>query len=175
MHGGTVRAESEGPGRGSVFSVSLPIADPGTLPASKPADDVLAPSTRRRILVVEDEPDVRNGMADLLRIAGHEVEAAGDGAAALATCDEFGPDLVLLDIGLPGMDGYEVGRRLREILGDRARIVAVTGYGQEEDRLRAAAVGIDEHLVKPIRPEAIARLLRRPEESSGGGGSTEPL
>jgi CheY-like chemotaxis protein len=162
LHGGEVRAVSEGVGRGSRFLVSLPIlADEQTrtsMSEEAPAPESVPPS---RVLVVEDNADSAEGVAALLRISGLEVEIAADGPSALKLCRDFRPDLVLLDIGLPGMDGYEVGRRLRQILGADARIVALTGYGHDEDRRRASRAGIDEHVLKPIRPEAIEALLRR--------------
>jgi PAS domain S-box-containing protein len=162
LHGGEVRAVSEGVGQGSRFLVSLPIlADAQTRSSTSggaPASESVSAS---RVLVVEDHADSAEGLAALLRISGLEVEIATDGPSALARCRDFRPDLVLLDIGLPGMDGYEVGRRLRELLGSDARIVALTGYGHDEDRRLASEAGIDEHVLKPIRPEAIETLLRR--------------
>ena len=160
LHGGDVHAESDGVGRGSVFRVALPLAAEQPLAARPAAEDEVAPVPARRVLVVEDHSESAESLAVLLRISGHEVEVAGDGPGALACCARFRPDLVLLDIGLPGMDGYEVARRLRELLGNDVRIVALTGYGQEEDRRRSADAGIDYHVLKPIRPEVIERLAR---------------
>ena len=168
LHGGAVHAESAGVGRGSVFRVSLPLAVNQALAARPSTDESLAPSRpARRILIVEDHAESAESLAVLLRISGHEVDVASDGPAALARCRELQPDLVLLDIGLPGMDGYEVGRRLREMLGPDVRIVALTGYGQEEDRRRSAEAGIDQHVLKPIRPEMIERLARGSDAPAG--------
>jgi PAS domain S-box-containing protein len=162
LHGGDVRAASEGVGRGSRFLVSLPIgADQQTRSSTSDGASASESVSASRVLIVEDHSDSAEGLAALLRISGLEVEIARDGPSALGRCRDFRPDLVLLDIGLPGMDGYEVGRRLRELLGPDARIVALTGYGHDEDRRRASEAGIDGHVLKPIRPEAIETLLRR--------------
>jgi CheY-like chemotaxis protein len=111
--------------------------------------------------VVDDSVDCADSLATLLRVAGHEVRTAYDGPTALEAAEAFRPEVVLLDIGLPRMDGYEVARRLRERerAGGRALLVAVTGYGQEEDRRRAEEAGFDAHLVKPAGPAALQRLL----------------
>ena len=163
LHGGEVRAESEGVGRGSAFFVTLPVArDPQVRAGAGSGEPTAEPAAPRRILVVEDYAESAESLAMLLRISGHEVEVAADGPSAIAKSESFRPDLVLLDIGLPGMDGYECGRRLRELLGPGVRIVALTGYGQAEDRRLSAEAGIDQHVVKPIRPDAIARLIRVP-------------
>jgi PAS domain S-box-containing protein len=161
LHGGEAHAESDGVGCGSAFVVTLPILPrPEVLAVEQDKSPGVETPAARRILVVEDHADSAEGLAALLRLSGHEVEIAGDGPAALARCRDFTPDLVLLDIGLPGMDGHAVGRQLRETLGPRTRIVALTGYGQLEDRQRTTDAGIDEHVVKPLRPEAIERLLQ---------------
>jgi two-component system CheB/CheR fusion protein len=113
-----------------------------------------------RILVVDDLPDIVESMALVVRLAGHDVVTAADGLAALEAARKFRPDVVLLDIGLPGMDGYEVARRLREAEETRkTMIVAVTGYGQDEDRRQAFAAGFDYHLTKPVDPDALQALL----------------
>jgi len=156
LHGGTVEASSAGPGRGSTFTVRLPIlADPPQVYGdAHPA--VAAPA--RRVLVIEDNEDAREMLRNLLLVLGHEVYEACDGAAGIQEAQRLRPDAALIDIGLPGIDGYEVARRLRtEVPG--ARLVAVTGYGQPEDRERALAAGFDEHVVKPVDPEQLQRLL----------------
>ena len=112
-----------------------------------------------RILVVDDNEDAANSLATLLEVMGYEVRTAYDGPEAIAAADEFNPAVALLDIGLPGMDGYEVAARLRPMLGNEAVLVALTGYGQEEDRQRAFAAGFDLHLVKPTSVEALHELL----------------
>jgi PAS domain S-box-containing protein len=160
LHGGTVRAASEGPGRGSEFTVTIPLRISGTSGAHEAAP---APPRRRgvprRILVVEDHADSAEGIKLLLELAGHEILVAADGAGALSCCADFRPDAVLLDIGLPDMDGYEVGRELRARLGAAVLIVALTGFGAEEDRRRSAEAGIDHHLLKPVSVELIEELL----------------
>jgi two-component system, sensor histidine kinase len=156
LHGGTVEASSAGPGRGSTFTVRLPIlADPPQVDGdAHPA--VATPA--RRVLVIEDNEDAREMLRNLLLVLGHEVYEACDGAAGIQEAQRLRPDAALIDIGLPGIDGYEVARRLRtEVPG--ARLVAVTGYGQPEDRERALAAGFDEHVVKPVDPEQLQRLL----------------
>jgi PAS domain S-box-containing protein len=164
MHGGRVEAFSEGPGRGSEFVVWLPILAELPKQPRDPAKSNSRPQsagrTQRKILAVDDNIDAANTMAMLLRILGHDVRTAHDGASAIESAQVWRPDIVLLDIGLPGMDGYEVARRLRAIaeLGGCV-LVAVTGYGQEEDRRRSANAGFDHHLVKPVDPQALTGLL----------------
>jgi two-component system CheB/CheR fusion protein len=122
--------------------------------------DARAPA--RRVLVVEDNDDAREALGHLLRHGGHEVREAGDGWQALDAAEAFGPDIALVDVGLPGLDGYEVARRLRARPGLRSLLlVAVTGYGLPEDRDRARAAGFDVHLVKPVTPEALADVFAR--------------
>jgi PAS domain S-box-containing protein len=162
MHGGSVLARSDGPGLGSEFIVRLP-----TLPASlaDAAADVVSwdselASPPRRVLVVDDNVDVAASFSMYLRSGGHDVRIAHNGPAALEAAKEFQPEVVLLDIGLPKMDGYEVARRLREQSeGKNSLLVAVTGYGQEEDRRQAEEAGFDAHLVKPADLTALRRLL----------------
>jgi CheY-like chemotaxis protein/two-component sensor histidine kinase len=163
MHGGMVTAHSAGPGRGSEFVVRLPLAprdnDPEPAAGQGERHETVA-APRRRILVVEDNVDSARTLGMLLEIMGHEVRVAHDGESALEAAPGFAPQVVLCDIGLPGMDGYEVARRLRALPGLRgAVLVAQTGWGQEEDRRRAASAGYDHHLVKPIDPDALNELL----------------
>ena len=166
LHGGSVEARSEGPGRGSEFIVSLPLLPRAQVsPAPAREETPAAPGRPRKILIVEDHRDSAEGLATLLRMAGHDVSTVADGPSALACCRTVRPDSVLLDIGLPGMDGYEVARRLRELLGSDLLIVALTGYGQQRDRQRSFESGIDHHVLKPFRAEAITELLGRPVES----------
>jgi signal transduction histidine kinase len=162
MHGGSVEARSEGPDRGSEFIVRLPLApraiEPGTDPRPGPTDD----GTPSRILVVEDNEDTALGLARLLELLGNEVRTAHDGRSALAAARSLRPHFVLLDIGLPGMDGYEVASALRREEGlEDVVIIAVSGYGQEEDRRRALAAGFDHHLVKPVALDSLAPLIHR--------------
>jgi signal transduction histidine kinase/DNA-binding response OmpR family regulator len=164
MHGGSVRASSEGPGKGSEFVVRLPAlpADPPP-PSANGSREVAGAGARRRVLVVDDNVDGADSLAILLRAARHEVAVSHDGAAALREAEAFRPEVVLLDIGLPGMSGYEVARRLRQLPGlEGVLLVALTGYGQDEDRQRSRDAGIDHHLVKPADPQALQQLLGDP-------------
>ncbi len=160
MHGGSVTAKSEGPGKGSEFTVRLPAARrPATTPAkaSGPAE---ASSKKSRILVVDDNVDTARGMARLLKLLGHEVSTAHAGPEALDLAREHRPEVILLDIGLPGMDGYEVAARMRtEECCKDAVIIAVSGYGQDEDRRRSKEAGFDHHLIKPLDHDALLSLL----------------
>jgi PAS domain S-box-containing protein len=164
MHGGRVEARSEGLGRGSEFLVRIPLlAEPSAAahPEEKPAAEP-AGGPALRVLVVDDNVDAANTLAMLLEINGHRVYTAHDGPAAIESSRAHKPDVMLLDIGLPGMDGYEVARRLRalpELSG--AVLVALTGYGQDEDRRRSAAAGFDHHLVKPVDPQTLIDVLSR--------------
>jgi CheY-like chemotaxis protein len=120
------------------------------------------------VLVVDDNTDAAESCALLLRLDGHEVRVAPDGPLALQAARDFAPDAALLDLGLPGMDGFEVARRLRALpQTGRALLVAMTGWGQEEDRRRSREAGFDHHLTKPAPPEEIQQLLRRPAASEG--------
>jgi PAS domain S-box-containing protein len=159
MHGGRVEARSEGPGRGSEFIVRLPAS---SLPGEEAAAGQPAPPASRalKILVVEDNVDAAEMMSFLLTLGGHEVRTARDGPEALETARAFEPQAVLCDIGLPGMNGYEVAARLREQPAfQKTALIALTGYGQEEARRRSKEAGFDYHLVKPVEPEALDALL----------------
>jgi CheY-like chemotaxis protein len=176
MHGGRLEAFSAGLGHGSEFVVRLPLFT-GERPAVVRPQPVLTyEAVRRRILIVEDNVDAGETLALGFGAIGHEVRLAQDGLSALETAAEFHPEVVLLDIGLPGMDGYEVGRRLRATTGPEGIVlVALTGYGQEEDRQRAREAGFDHHLVKPITPDAILAALGPARPFSGSSrpaGST---
>jgi PAS domain S-box-containing protein len=166
LHGGTVEALSEGLGSGAEFIVRLPaLASAGERPLEKAPirAPVAAPADGRslRILIVDDNIDAADSIAMLLSMEGHETRAVHTARAALLAVPDFEPEVVLLDIGLPEMDGYEVARRLRAQTGrNRMRLVAVTGYGQPADRRRAHAAGFDEHMVKPVEPAALQDFLR---------------
>ncbi len=164
LHGGSVAAHSEGPGRGSDFVVRLPAARAAGERPAGPAPGGAAPAPpRRRVLVVDDNPDAADSLALLLGLAGQEVRAAYDGPSALARAGDFRPQMVFLDIGMPGMDGYEVARRLRRQAGPNGVVlVALTGWGQDEDRRRSEEAGFDRHLVKPVEPEALEAILADP-------------
>lgn len=161
MHGGRVLAFSAGPGQGSEFVVRLPalvaVQRPTETAQTSCADKNESPA--RRILVVDDNQQVAESLARLLVIMGHQVHTVHDGAAALEAVRTFHPEVVFLDIGLPGMDGYEVAQHLRTQYQQRVRLVAVTGYGQEEDRRRARQAGFDDHLVKPVAKERLQDVL----------------
>jgi PAS domain S-box-containing protein len=161
MHGGRVEARSAGPGTGSEFIVRLPLLARAS--AEPPAEQTESPETdqgaRARVLVVDDNVDAAESIAMLLSLQGHEVRSVHAPEEALQVAAAFRPHLVLLDIGLPGMDGYEVARRLRSQRIESMRIVAITGYGQPSDRERTREAGFDQHLVKPIDPEALQSLL----------------
>ncbi len=127
------------------------------------------PAAPLRILIVEDQADTAESLAMLLRLEGHEAETAPNGAVALQRAAVGGPDVVLLDLGLPGMDGYEVARRLRaQQAGRRPLLIAMTGYGREEDRRRSAEAGIPLHWLKPVDPDLLLRLLARVKAARSG-------
>ena len=160
MHGGSVEAYSEGPGLGSEFLVRLPLLTvPQELPGGE-ATELPQQTGPRRVLLIDDNRDAVESMTVLLELWGHEVRIAYNGPDALALAAEFRPDAALLDIGLPGMTGYEVAQRLRELPGWReVMLVAVTGYGQDEDLRRSREAGFDHHLTKPVEPAMLQSLL----------------
>jgi signal transduction histidine kinase/CheY-like chemotaxis protein len=158
LHGGSAEAHSDGPGSGSRFTVRFPaIPRPARADAPAPPAD---PAVAKDILVVEDNADARESLHRLLELAGHRVRVAADGPGGLDALLAEPPDIALVDIGLPHMDGYEIARRVRrERPGGRPYLVAVTGYGAPEDRERALEAGFDEHIVKPVDEAALRRLL----------------
>ncbi|MFY0563215.1 CHASE domain-containing protein [Archangium lansingense] len=170
MHGGRVEAWSAGVGRGSIFTVRLPL-----LPEERiPVVPVAAPAERevsgdgRRVLVVDDNVDAAELLGDVLEMDGHQVTVVHDGLAALERMSAIDPEVIFLDIGLPGMDGYEVARRIRARPGGAApKLVAVTGYGQATDRQRSREAGFDAHLVKPVEIDRVLELVA----DAGGNGS----
>jgi PAS domain S-box-containing protein len=158
-HGGTVEAFSPGLGQGSEFVVRLPLRGMQAPAAPAPAPAQLGQAVRRRIMLVDDNVDGALTLARLLAAHGHEVRVFHDPVAALDAVDDFLPELAVLDIGLPVLDGYELARRLRMRLGGHpCRLIALTGYGQEADRARSGAAGFERHLVKPINPDVVVRL-----------------
>ena len=163
LHGGKVEARSEGPGKGSEFVVRLPLRhEPAIVDAaSLSQEDGKHTGAPRRVLVVDDNQDAAHALRLLLETDGHEVMVAADGAAGLALAREHRPDVVLLDIGLPTLNGYEIATRIRaDPALEGTVLVAVTGYGQMHDRARASASGFDHHLVKPVEFRALQELLR---------------
>jgi signal transduction histidine kinase len=159
LHGGTIEASSAGAGRGSTFVVRLPLsvaAADVAAPPPAPAGDVVAP---RRILIAEDIPDAAEMLRVMLDLMGHEVKVAADGVQAVALAKEYQPDIALLDIGMPRMDGYQAAREIRAALGPDVVLVALTGWGQEDDQRRAREAGFDHHLTKPAEPETLERLI----------------
>lgn len=160
LHGGSVVATSEGVGRGSSFIVNVPFVSHDAA-----AEHALAAETRalpgaRRILIVDDNEDAAFLMGDLLRRAGHDVRVSHDGPSALATLANFTPDVAVLDIGLPIMDGYDLAVRIREQLGTHCTLIALTGYGGERDRERSNAAGFATHLVKPIEAQKLLEHIQ---------------
>jgi signal transduction histidine kinase/CheY-like chemotaxis protein len=165
LHGGEVRVASAGLGRGSEFVVRLPI---GETPARAAIADAPVPKApvRARVVLVEDNPDIREMTAALLSAIGCDVEVAADGPAGVERIVDVRPDLALVDIGLPGIDGFEVARRVRAAVTAPMLLVAVSGYSREQDRAQAAAAGFDLHLAKPLHADALARLVERSRATS---------
>jgi CheY-like chemotaxis protein/anti-sigma regulatory factor (Ser/Thr protein kinase) len=156
LHGGSVVATSE-VGKGSVFTLRLPKSDP---PAAIRASIARGPASRKRILVVDDNVDSGEMLVEVASRWGHHAVHAVDGPQALRLADELRPEVVLLDIGLPGMDGYEVASHLRgSPLTREAHLIALSGYGQDDDRKKSRAAGCDDHLVKPVDMKRLAQLL----------------
>src|SRR5262245_37827753 len=167
LHGGSVSARSAGRGQGSTFEVRVPCDAAATLPARPASGSDAGPPPRRKILVVDDNVDAVETLAEMLRLEGHEIRTAQDAECAVTEAVEFRPDVALLDIGLPGADGYSLANRLRALPQMRdAVLVAVTGYGRSEDFARSAAAGFDHHLVKPIDPSRLAAVLVSEHQSS---------
>lgn len=177
LHGGEVRARSEGAGRGTELTLLLPVvAAVPALPQAAPAparaadaaeteglEDMVDPAAACRILVVEDNVDAASTMRDFLELSGHEVELAASGTDGVSAARRFHPEVVLCDLGLPGMTGYEVAAQLRrDPETASAKLIAVTGYGRDEDRRRSKEAGFDLHLTKPVDPAQLRQLLRAP-------------
>jgi signal transduction histidine kinase/ActR/RegA family two-component response regulator len=166
LHGGTVTVESEGPGRGSEFVVRLPLGGAGHVRAESPTKaGAILPSLH--ILVIEDNADSLDMVRSILELDGHQVDVAEDGPGAVEMARSARPDVAVIDIGLPGLDGYEVGRRIRDDLGRSITLIALTGYSQAQYRRRSEEAGFDAHLVKPVTPEQIRDALVKRHGSSG--------
>jgi len=159
LHGGTVHAASDGPGKGSAFTVRLPLGCPQTVPAPPERDEV-SPVRPREILMVDDNRDIVDTLASVLRLKGHSVSVSYDGPAALRAIEGNLPEVVVLDLGMPGMDGLEVARRIRSRFdATQVTLIALTGWGGAADRERTLAAGFDYHLVKPLRLEEFEQVL----------------
>jgi CheY-like chemotaxis protein/anti-sigma regulatory factor (Ser/Thr protein kinase) len=162
LHGGSVQASSDGAGKGSTFTVRLPAIAAPNAKAGEQAPATTAESKPRRVLVVEDNDDLREMLGILLTQDRHEVKMASDGPSGLEAALSFRPEIAVLDLGLPGFDGYELARRIRSHdEGKQIYLVALTGYGQPEDRLRSKEAGFDEVAVKPLDVNQLAQLLQR--------------
>jgi len=166
LHGGTVEAQSAGTGQGSTFTVALPLADHAAPPQQAPSATM--PLASRRVLVIDDMRPSARTLALMLKGIGQDTREANDGPTGLALAETFDPQVVLCDIAMPGMDGYEVARRLRSRPGPQPLLVALTGYGQSEDRKRALEAGFDRHLAKPTSLDELRSLLAEacPERDS---------
>jgi CheY-like chemotaxis protein len=172
MHGGTIAAESPGANQGSTFTVRLPLA-PAPAEASPPELPAggRAATAGLKVLIADDNEDAADSLATLLELSGHEARTAYSGATAVAAAEAFSPDVVFLDLGMPGMSGYEVAKRLRaEPRHAGTRLVALTGWGNEEDRQKTAAAGFDFHLTKPADTDEVRRLLTEIAAGRGAAG-----
>lgn len=162
-HGGTIEAHSPGLGMGSEFVVHLPLARETQMyerpPVSRPSS-ARAPQVRRRVLVIDDSVPTAQSMARVLELWNHEVRVCFDAASALQVAQEFHPEVVLSDLSLPEVDGYQFARRLRQLPGmDKTRLIAITGHGHEDDRQRSTEAGFDQHLLKPVSPDVLAEIM----------------
>jgi CheY-like chemotaxis protein len=168
MHGGTVAATSPGPGQGATFTVRLPDLEMRAEPALEPPAEERhgSSSSKRRILVADDHADSASSLAVMLRLLGDEVRIARDGLEAVELARELRPQVVLMDIGMPRLNGYDATRRIREQAGgDAVVIIALTGWGQDADRVKSREAGCDGHLVKPVALPELERLLAEMEGS----------
>ena len=165
LHGGRLDARSEGHGRGSEFVIQLPLATTQSVSATERRAD--EQRLERRILVIDDNQDAANATAMLIEEMGGEARVAYDGESALAMLQEYQPEVILLDIGMRGLDGYETCQRIRRVLGNRVLLVALTGFGQEQDKEKATRAGFDAHLTKPADGAALAGILASRASSEG--------
>jgi CheY-like chemotaxis protein/two-component sensor histidine kinase len=161
LHGGTIEAKSAGPGKGSEFAVRLPRQTRSASRIDPSSDQPERPPMSRRILVADDNRDAAESLSMLFGMEGHQVEMAHDGEAALAAFETFRPEIALLDIGMPKLDGYELAKKVRQSsLGRAVTLIAVTGWGQDNDKARALAAGFDHHFTKPVEPERLLEVIR---------------
>jgi PAS domain S-box-containing protein len=173
MHGGAIAAHSSGPGKGSEFTVRLPVVIESATGPRQPRGERerAAPASSFRILVVDDNRDAAATLGMLLRIRGNDIRTAHDGLEAVGVADEFRPDVILLDIGLPKMNGYEAARRIRQQpWGSAMVLIALTGWGQESDRVHSQEAGFDQHLVKPVDPRDLMELLASLKKTAADQG-----
>jgi PAS domain S-box-containing protein len=171
LHGGTVEARSDGLGHGSEFVVRLPILAEAPRPAPAPSTVETRPAERHRVLIVDDNLDSALSLAMLLKLDGHQTETVHDGVEAVEAADRLRPDVVLLDIGLPRLNGYEVCRHIRrQPWGKDVLLIALTGWGQEEDRQKSRETGFDTHIVKPVDHDLLTKLLASPPPARRSGG-----
>jgi CheY-like chemotaxis protein/two-component sensor histidine kinase len=163
LHSGQVSADSEGPGQGSTFSLRLPLRKQDSEPMPQPhvseSPTKLRDASSVRVLVVDDNVDAADSLTEFLSLTGHLTEMAHDGQTALERVETFRPDVLLLDLGLPRMNGYDVAREVRRRHGAQMMIVALSGYGRDEDRQQTHDVGFNHHFVKPVDPQALLALL----------------
>jgi CheY-like chemotaxis protein len=167
LHGGTVEAHSDGLGQGSEFVLRLPrLQDmPAEVAVASERPEPARPERCFRVLLVDDDADSNDMLGKVLEIAGHEVTKAADGLTAVGRIRDEAPDVVVCDIGLPGLDGFAVAEAVRaHENGPRPMLIALTGYGQAEDRQRALAAGFDQHLVKPVSPAVLLQLMAKGKE-----------
>jgi CheY-like chemotaxis protein len=168
MHGGAIEAQSSGVGQGSRFIVRLPLSEQQTAPQADAVSVPVPASGRNRVLVADDNYDSATSLSILLNDAGYDVRTAGDGAQALETAAQFRPDIALLDIGMPKLNGYEVARHVRrQPWGRNMLLIALTGWGGADHRQQTAQSGFDHHLTKPVDPAALTRLLASLTSESG--------
>jgi CheY-like chemotaxis protein len=162
LHGGTISAQSNGVGKGSTFLVRLPLATTLEMQAVPEISGKWPSLGTRRVLVADDNPDSLESLALVLQLRGNDVRTATDGAAAVTEAETFRPEVILLDIGMPQMNGYDACRKIRQLeWGRSALLIALTGWGQNEDRERSREAGFDYHLVKPVDPEVLMRHLAK--------------
>lgn len=172
MHGGKVEAHSDGDGAGSEFVVRFPLPVLPLREAGITQQTPSAPNGRRRILVADDNEDSASAMAMMLKLMGYEVSTASDGPEAIQRAEAFRPALILLDIGMPGMNGYDACRHIRQQPGGEEIVIAgLTGWGQEEDKRRSRDAGFNYHLVKPVAPADLEKLLAAVESPPVSGSN----
>ena len=165
LHGGTIEVKSAGVGQGSEFIVRIPMRNLAASPRVDPDQPEVKPSVRRRILIADDNRAAAESLAMLLQMEGHDVQVTYDGQQALDTFSAMQPEIALLDIGMPKVNGYEVARQMRRTANGRAvTLIAVTGWGQDSDRAKATAAGFDYHFTKPVELDRLTELLRSPQE-----------